>query len=345
MSRTLMNILVTLPDELRESLMADDLKERLTALGDVYWNETGGQFSEAALRERITGIEVCVTGWGSPKFTEEVLDMAENLRLVAHVGGSVAPVASEALYNRKIPVCSAVSEMAPFVAEGILGMTLASLRELPWYNAALEQGEWPQQSNSDATLFGASVGFVGLGSVGEALLDLLAPFGVEVSIYDPYVTEDRIAGHDIAELTTLEETLRSSDIVSIHAAKTRETLGMLDAERLGQLPDGALLVNAARGAIVEQKALIEELRTGRIAAALDVFEPEPLPEDSALRTLDNALLVPHRAGSPSRRRIAAAMVKEVERFVADEPLEHQISHKQFRLMTDESLTATDESGT
>jgi phosphoglycerate dehydrogenase-like enzyme len=340
-----MNILVTLPDELRESLMTDDLKERLNALGDVHRNETDGQFNEAALRERITEIEVCVTGWGSPKFTEEVLDAAENLRLVAHVGGSVAPVASEALYDRKILVCSAVSEMAPYVAEGILGMTLASLRELPRYDAALERGKWPQGSDGDATLFGASVGFVGLGSVGEELLNLLAPFGVEVSIYDPYVNEDQIASHDIAEFTSLEETLRSSDIVSIHAAKTRETLGMLDTKRLGQLSDGALLVNAARGAIVEQQALIEELQTGRIAAALDVFEPEPLPEDSALRTLDNALLVPHRAGSPSRQRIAAAMVKEVERFAADEPLEHRISREQFRLMTDEALTSTDASGT
>jgi phosphoglycerate dehydrogenase-like enzyme len=340
-----MDILVTIPDELRDSLMSDNLEERFETLGNVRWNESGGQFSEAVLRKRIDGIDICMTGWESPKLTDEILDTAEDLRLVVHVGGSVASVASEALYDEDIPICSAVREMAPYVAEGILGMTLASLRDLSHYDMALERGDWPQQNDSDATLFGASVGFVGLGSVGEALLDLLVPFGVEVSVYDPYVDEERIAEYDFVELSSLEEALRDSDVVSVHAAKTRETLGMLDAERLGQLPDGALLVNAARGAIVEQEALIEELRTGRIAAALDVFESEPLPADSPLRTLDNTLLVPHRAGSPSRRRIAEAMVEEVERFVADEPLEHQISREQFRLMTDEALTSADESGT
>lgn len=337
-----MDILVTLPDELRDSLVTDDVEERLEALGDVHWNETGGQFSEAMLRERIDGIDICVTGWGSPKLTNEIVDAAGDLRLVVHIGGSVAPIASEALYDRGIPVCSAVHEMAPYVAEGILGMLLASLRELPRYDAALGRGDWPQDDDGDATLFGASVGFVGLGSVGEALLDLLAPFGVEVSVYDPYVGKDRIVGYDFAELGSLEEVLQNADIVSIHAAKTHETLGLLDAERLGQLPDGALLVNAARGAIVEQEALVEVLRTGRIAAALDVFEPEPLPADSALRTFDNVLLVPHRAGSPSRRRIAEAMVEEVERFAADEPLEHRISRERFRLMTDEALTTNGE---
>lgn len=336
-----MDILVTLPTGLRETLVSEDLERRLEALGDVAYNESDEQFTEATLRERIEGIDVCVTGWGSPTLTADVIRAADDLALVAHVGGSLAPYASEALYEQGISVCSAVREMAPYVAEGTLGMILASLRDLPRYDAALERGEWPGKTEGDATLLGASVGLVGLGSVGEELLDLLAPFGVDVSIYDPYVEADRIADYDSAELADLGATLRGADVVSIHAAKTRETIGLLDAERLASLPDGALLVNTARGAIVDQDALIEELETGRIAAALDVFEPEPLPEDSALRGVDNALLVPHRAGSPSRQRIAAAMVEEIERFAADEPLEHRIPREQFRLMTDESLTADD----
>ena len=337
-----MEILITLPTDLRSTLFTPDLDARFDALGDVDRNESDEQLSVAALRERISGKDVCVTGWGSPKLTGEVLENADDLGLLAHVGGSLAPYASEALYDRGVAVCSAVREMAPYVAEGTLGMILASLRDLPRYDAALKRGEWNPKSGDD-TLFGASVGLVGLGSVGMKLLDLLAPFGVEVSVYDPYIDSERLADDDFAELAGLDTVLETSEVVSVHAAKTPETIGLLDAERLACLPDGALLVNTARGAIVEQDALIRELETGRIGAALDVFEPEPLAEDSALCDLDNVLLVPHRAGSPSRRRLAAAMVEEVERFAADQPLEHRVSRERFGLMTDESLTGDDES--
>lgn len=336
-----MEIVVTLPADLRSTLFTPDLEARLDALGDVDRNESDEQLSVAALRERIPGKDVCVTGWGSQKLTGAVVENADDLALLAHVGGSVAPYASEALYDRGVSVCSAVREMAPYVAEGTLGMILASLRDLPRYDAALKRGEWNPKSAADDTLFGASVGLVGLGSVGEELLDLLAPFGVEVSVYDPYIDSERLADYDFAELTDLATVLETSAVVSVHAAMTPETIGLLDAERLARLPDDALLVNTARGAIVEQDALIRELETGRIGAALDVFEPEPLAEDSALCDLDNVLLVPHRAGSPSRWRLAAAMVEEIERFAADQPLEHRVSRERFGLMTDESLSVAD----
>lgn len=336
-----MDILVTLPHELRGTLISDALEERIEALGNVHWNTSGGQFTESTLRDRIKGVNICVTGWRSPAFTESVVEAADDLELVVHIGGTVAPIASEALYDRDIPICSAITEMAPFVAEGILAMILSTLRDLPHHDAALKQGEWSEEDEPDPTLFGASVGFVGLGSVGEALLDLLAPFGVDVSVYDPYIDNERLADYGFAGRTGLKDLFQEADVVSIHAAKTRETIGMVDAECLAQLPDGALLVNTARAAIIEQEALFDELRTGRISAALDVFKPEPLPVNSELRDFENVLLVPHRAGIPSQRRIAEAMTEEVERFVTGNSLRHRIPREHFQLMTDEALNSVD----
>lgn len=337
-----MEVLVTIPDKrVREILIPPDVARRLEELGSVTWNPDETQFTEAELRERIAGIEVCVTGWGSPRLTENVLENATELKLVTHVGGSVASVASETLFDREIPICSAIGVMGPFVAEGILGMTLAALREIPQHDAELKRGEWNRDRERGDTLFGKTVGFVGLGTVGQALLDLLAPFDVTVSIYDPYITAERIAGYDFAELVSLESVLRNADIVSIHAAKTRETIGLLDAERLATLRDGALLVNAARGAIVDTEALTAQLRAGRLSAALDVFEPEPLPADSELRALDNVVLTPHKAGSPARHRLTEAMIEEVERFARDDPLEHRIPRERFETMTEDALTPAD----
>ena len=331
-----MKVLVTVPEtDVRSLLLPPPLERRLDALGSVEWNDTGKQFSGADLRERLPGIDVCVTGWGSPALSADAIEAADRLSLVAHVGGSVGTIATEALYDRGVAVCSAVGAMAPFVAEGILAYALAGLRELPAFDRELERGEWTTDLERTETLFGRTVGFVGLGTVGESLLSLLEPFGVDVLVFDPYVDDGRLDPYGFTSRAPLETVLREADVVSIHAAKTRETVHMLDAERLGLLRDGALLVNAARGAILDERALIDELRTGRISAVLDVFEEEPLPADSELRRLENAVLVPHMAGAPARWRLGEAMVDEIERFAADEPLRHSIPREKFRTMTRE----------
>jgi phosphoglycerate dehydrogenase-like enzyme len=337
-----MRILVTSPAAPNSNrLYPDDVVERLESLGDVDWNDTGDQFTERALRDRLRGVDVCVTGWGSPTLSEDVLADADSLELVAHVGGSVASVASPALYDRDVPVCSANHVMAPFVAEGILTYTLSALRDVTAFDAGVKRGGWPDKTeNPTESLYDATVGFVGLGEVGRNLLDLLDPFDVTVRVYDPYVSDDDLADVDFATLADLQAVLETADVVSVHASKTSETLHMLDADRLALLPDGCLLVNAARGAIVDEDALVEELRTGRIDAALDVFEEEPLPESHPLRDQENALLGPHVAGNPCRRHLADAVVSEIERYARGEPLRHAVPRKRYELMTRDWLEAS-----
>jgi phosphoglycerate dehydrogenase-like enzyme len=333
-----MNVLVTIPTgETREQVVSEDARERLERVGDVTWNPHTEQFAPDELGQRLRETDVLVTGWGCPTLTADVLEEAGRLELVTHVGGSVAFFATDALYDRDVTVCSANRVLARFVAEGILASALAALRDLPAVDAEMAAGEWPSGDDRCDTLFETTVGFVGLGAVGEELLDLLEPFDVDVLVYDPYLSEGDLDDREFAESVDLKAALAESDVVSIHAAKTAETVDLLDAERLGQLRDGALLLNAARGAIVDEAALTDELRSGRIAAALDVFKEEPLPADSELRSLDNVLLTPHVAGSPAKPWLGRTAVEQVERFASGKRVQNVVSRDRFEGMTDDRL--------
>ncbi|WP_276256037.1 hydroxyacid dehydrogenase [Halomontanus rarus] len=336
-----MYILVTYPNaRSNETLYPSAVVDRLESLGEVDWNDSDEQLSRDELRDRLEGVDVCVTGWGTHELSEYVLGEAGSLELVAHVGGSVASIASPALYDREIPVCSANHVMAPFVAEGILSYVLSSFRSVIDFDAAVKRGEWPSKAGDPTdSLYGATVGFVGLGTVGRTLLELLEPFDVTVDVYDPYISSDDLAPFDFATRADLESTLEGADVVSIHASKTPETLHMIDTDRLASLPDGCLLVNAARGAIVDEDALVDELETGRISAALDVYEEEPLPEDHPLRDIENVVLGPHVAGNPCRRHLADAVVTEVERFDRGDPLQHTVPRERYEMMTRDWLSA------
>jgi phosphoglycerate dehydrogenase-like enzyme len=327
-----MDVLVTLPVGLREELFDDSVRERLEGVGGVTYNPADEQFSPAELRERLDGVEVCVTGWGTPTLDETVLAGADALELLAHVGGSVAPVASPAIYDRGVVVTSANRTMARYVAEGVLGMALAGLRDLPAVDRSTRRGEWNggRSRAHFGSLFDTQVGFVGLGTVGRNLLDLLAPFEGPVRVYDPYADDDPAFDRPGVERTDLETAL-SSDVVSVHASLTEETLGLLDADRLAEIPDGGLLVNCARGPIVDEDALADELADGRIRAALDVYTEEPLPAESPLTGA--TVLTPHIAGAPSGPKLAPAVLDEVERYAAGEPVESAIGRERYELMT------------
>lgn len=327
-----MHILVTLPEsDFRQSFFPERLRERLESLGSVTWNPGTEDFTEAELRERTTGVDVLVTGWGSPRITPSVVSAAD-LDLVAHTGGSVAGLVSEAVYDEGIPVVSANDVMAEHTAEHGLTLVLSGLRAVPELDRAMRSGAWEPGDPAIRTLYGTDVGLVGLGTIGRNLLDHLAPFDTSVSVYDPYVDADDLAEWSFARTTNLETALDSS-VVSIHAARTEETIGMLGAEELAQIPDGGLLVNTARAELVVEDALLEELRSGRIAGAFDVFHEEPLPADHELRDLDTVILTPHVGGSEIRPPFTEAVLDDIERFQSGTPLELRIPRDQWGTMT------------
>jgi phosphoglycerate dehydrogenase-like enzyme len=331
-----MNILFTTENsDVKQTYFPQEAVAALERLGHIRYNPNTGQpFSEEQLIQAVPDMDICITHWGCPCFSEAVLASANRLRLIAHAAGSVADLVSPDVYSRGIKVCSANTVMAKYVAEGVLAYILAGLKSLPQLAYDMKYRHLWRSRETAKSLYDARVGLVGLGTIGRFLLDLLAPFHVQVKVYDPYVSSASLSQFPFVTLSSLEDVLTWGDIISIHASLTKETYGLLNAGRLKLIRDHALLVNTARGAIVDEQALAEELRTGRINAVLDVYQIEPLPLDSPLRALDTVSLFPHCAGSTDRGiEMTWAMIAEIERFIKSEPLQFEIPFEKYRLMT------------
>lgn len=283
------------------------------------------EFGSAGARAVLADADVLITGWECPPIDVTV---APKLRAVVHAAGSVKGHVGPEVFARGIVVSSAAWANALPVAEYTVAMILlagkdifAIARRYRETRARIDLvHDYPGIGN-----YGRTVGIVGASLVGRAVLRLLAPFDLDLLVCDPYLsTAD--AEELGAELVGLDELCRRSQVLSIHAPALPETRGMLGAEQLALLPDGAALINTARGSLVDQDALEKQLRTGRISAVLDVTEPEVIPSGSVLWDLPNLVITPHLAGSVGTelRRIGASAAAEVSRIVAGQPLRHQV---------------------
>ncbi len=329
-----MRILVTAPQgEVFDMHFPKHVISRLRGLGDVIFNLGTQQLTPDQLAYWLRSTDIVLTHWGTPQITPDMLDGAPNLKLLAHGAGTVAHIASEAFYERGIPVISANSVMARYVAESVLGYMLSALHCIPAMDRDMHIGIWRRRKGEIRGLSGCDIGLVGLGTVGRNLLDLLRPFRCRVYVYDPYLQENALDKWEFAEKCSFEEAM-SRPVVSVHAAQTPETYHMIDRKALSLMPDGALLVNTARGSIVDTDALIKELRAGRLIAVLDVFEEEGRV-NRALSGLDNALLQPHAAASAVTWQMTMAVIEDIERFVRGERLRLEIPHGQYIRMTQE----------
>lgn len=300
------------------------------------WERYAERTDSARLREMITQADALITTWHSPFLRAEVIDGAPRLRLIAHCGGEVRARMEEVIFERVI-VTNAPEAMAMPAAEMAMAMTLALVRRLPQYEREMRGGGNinTNQASVGERLSGRRVGIVGFGRIGRTFARLIQPFEVELLISDPYASADEAATFN-PKTVGLEELLRACSVVVLAAGLTAETRGLLDARRLSLLPDGAYLINVARGGLIDLEALLAELRTGRITAALDVTDPlEPLPEDHELRRLPNVLLTPHVAagGVEVRRAMGAAAVEEVARFFRGEKPKNIVTREMLEKMT------------
>ena len=331
-----MNILFTVPVGYnRDKYFPPKLMARLESLGEVIKNPNSRQYTREELKALLPDIDIIITHWGSTQYDAELLNCAPRLKLIAHCAGTVAHIASEESYNRAIPVLSANPIMAKYVAEGALAYMLAGIRAIRAYDGNMRDGRWHQDMPQTNTIVGGEIGLVGLGAVGRNLLDMLRPFGCTVKVYDPYLPDGALDAWDFASLGSFEEAMRNP-VVSIHASQTPETYHMVNAEALALMPDDALLVNTARGSLIDPEALISELESGRIRAVLDVYEREGCRQDERLLACTrNLTLQPHLAGMPSGSAMTAAIIDDLERFLHGEPMQLAVSHTQYLHMTQE----------
>ncbi|MBQ0927586.1 2-hydroxyacid dehydrogenase [Saccharopolyspora endophytica] len=254
-------------------------------------------------------------------FTGDVLSAAENLKFVGVCRGGPVNVDLQAATDNGVIVSYAPGRNAAAAAEFAVGLMLAALRRIPGSDAELKDGNWRGDyyayENGGIELEGSTAGLVGYGAIGRIVARVLRAFGANVLVADPFVNSAEVAGEGV-ELVELEELLRRSSVVSLHARLTPETRNLLNADNLKLLPEGAVLVNSARGGLLDYAPLPDLLRTGKLGAlAVDVYDIEPPPRDWPLFDAPNVITTPHLAGATRQtaHRAAEIVAGEVARFL------------------------------
>lgn len=275
-------------------------------------------------------ISIILTGWGAPYLSRSILRHCPKLKLVAHCAGSLRAVFDPSLFEHGVrSTNSAVANAVP-VAEFLLSWVLRWNKQLPyWESAYRDLTVYNERSAAPPSTIGnrnKTVGIISASKVGRRFAELLQHFELNVLIYDPVLTEKQIASYG-AKKTDLFELLKESDIVSINTPLLPETQNMIATNELALMRDGCLLINTARGAVLDHSALLPELQSGRLSAVLDVTEPEPLPGDSPFFDLPNAFITPHIAGSMGTEvyRLTENTLNEIACFVRDGQLHHEVS--------------------
>jgi len=303
-------------------LMTPALAERLTAAALVDLDTVIQDFGQPGALTALQAADILLTGWGAPQIDVAALDLMPRLRAIVHAAGTVKPYLSAEVYARHIQVCSAVEANAIPVAEFTFAAIVFAAKQVSAFTREYRarrdfSARHVPGLTERAGTNGITVGVVGASRVGRLVLRLLRNLDVSVLVSDPYLSEADAAAIG-ATRVGLDELVSRSDIVTLHAPALPETARMLDRDRLAALRDGAVLINTARGALVDTNALTAELVSGRISAVLDVTDPEPLPPDSPLYDLPNVQLTPHIAGSVGNEvpRLLEYAIAEIERLAA-----------------------------
>ncbi|MEK7477005.1 MAG: hydroxyacid dehydrogenase [Candidatus Coatesbacteria bacterium] len=302
---------------------------------DVVLPKGPGDVKGAEAEALLAGADGVMTGWGSPALTAELLAKAPRIRILAHSAGTVKPFVSDALWARGITVTTASPVIAVAVAQFAVAMMIMGRKNVFELSPQVAAGGWwgLKGHRGPDELRGSTVGLVGAGSVGREVLKLLPVFGARVLLSDPFV--DAAAAKALgAEKVELDELFSRADVVSLHAPPLPATTHIVNAARLASMRDGALLVNTARGLLIDEAALVAELKRRRIWAILDVTDPEPPQPGSILLGCPNLTLTPHIAGSVGRGRLelGATAAEELRRFFAGEPPLHPVRREDLAKM-------------
>ncbi len=321
-------IAILLDTEHQRALLDGPTVAALERSFHLNWPAHADSVSAKETAELLENADGCMSGWGSPRLTADLLEGAPKLKIVAHAAGTVKPVVSDELWRRGILVTSAAVALAVDVAHFTVALMVIGRKNFMELSAHAGAGEWSRLSGSlpPDELRGCTVGIIAASHVGRNVISLLKHFGVEILLHDPHVNE-KLARELGAEWAELDEIFKRSDIVSIHAPALPTTRHMVNAARLAHMRDGATLINTSRGSLIDETALAAELQKRRIWAFLDVTDPEPPPAGSILYNCPNLTLTPHLAGSLGRGRrwLGRLAAEELVRFFAGEKPLHPIS--------------------
>lgn len=282
-----MKILVT-PTSLQPGKNEAALAPLRSFADELVFNPTGHPLNEEELIPLLKGCDGFIAGLDS--VTRKVIESCSGLKVISRYGAGYDRVDTEAAKEYGVTVTNTPGVNAQAVGELAFGLILAAARKIPYLNDKTREGLWVRSSGME--LKGKTLGILGLGAIGRVVARCGEGFGMKILAYDPFINKTYCAEHNI-ESVSFEELMSRSNVVSLHLPLLDSTHHLIDAAALERMPDGAILVNASRGGIIDEDAAYEALKSGKLAGlALDAFEVEP-PTASKLFELENVIATPH----------------------------------------------------
>jgi phosphoglycerate dehydrogenase-like enzyme len=331
------SVLISAGEALFASFFSRREQQRLSRL--FRWERYGTSKFTADFRRRLSTTEALVTTWDSPHFGDDLPLLAPQLRMIAHCGGEVKSRFSRSLFKR-LTITNAPAPMARATAELGAALLLYCARNVDFYRSELRKRsnriyEEVHLHGSTESLIGQTVAMIGFGRIGRALVDLLRGFDIKWVVHDPYAPRSLSRQYPV-RFASLQTLLTQAHFLVLTAALTEQTRGLLGRQNLAYLPDGACVVNIARGGLIDLDTLGKEVQRGRLRCALDVTDPqEPLPAGHPLRTMQGAIVTPHIAGSGRQVRegIARVVLDDLERFFSGKNVENRVTTSMLDRMT------------
>jgi phosphoglycerate dehydrogenase-like enzyme len=316
---------------------ANGTDQLLESIGDVEWYDSEERMTQEYLAEKMKNVDVVITSWGTPKITAEMVN-GTTVKMIGHMAGSLKGVIDRDVYNTGIKICSGNEGFGRTVAEHNLIMILMGLRRSYdfIYNMRTNKNSWSTGEQVVDGINGSTIGIVSYGTISKWLVKYLKAFECRIIVNSAYCTEEEAQKVGFEVERDLDKMIEQCDVVTILSTLTEKTFHLFDKERLAKLKDGALLVNVARGSIIDEEAMIAELESGRLFAVLDVYEKEPLPAESPLRTLSNVYTFPHVGGKTHecRSNMGKIIVEDIERLKNGQELVNAVPVEAFARMTE-----------
>lgn len=330
-------ILISAPQELFASFFADREHQRLDQM--FVWERVGGRKISAELRRGLGTADAIVTTWDSPSFDDSLETLAPRLRIIAHCGGEVKSRFARPLFE-KLTITNAAAPMARATAEMGAALLMYCGRNVDFYRSELRKPsnriyDQVHVAGTSESLVKKTVAMIGFGRIGRALVDLMRGFDLQWLVHDPYADRALAEKYPVRFLS-LNELLSNAHLLVLTAALTEQTRGIMGKTNLAKLPNGAAVINIARGGLIDLKALRQEVKRRRLRCAIDVTDPlEPLPVNDPLRKMPGAIVTPHIAGSGRhvRQEIARVVLDDLEKFFHGKGVENRVTVAMLDRMT------------
>jgi len=309
-------------------------------LGRVFrWQRDDSRTITPQLKKKLATADAIITTWDSPKFGDGLHHLAPKLRIISHCGGEVKSRFARVLFD-SLTITAAPVPMARATAEFGATLLLYCARRVDSYRHEMRKrsnkiyGDLHLHGCAE-TIIGREVAMIGFGRIGRALVELTRGFDIQWLVHDPYAPRSLAKKYPV-RFTELKALLPRADLLVLTAALTEETRGLMGKKNLARLPDGATVINIARGGLIDLMALTKEVKSGRLRCALDVTDPtEPLPIGHPLRSLPGAIVTPHMAASyrQVRHEMADVVIRDLANFFKGEGVKNRVTTSMLARMT------------